>query len=131
MSYQVRKNRRKTKGGKGVPGVGFKLTNDGNFDLEDRKLVNVKDPTENTDATNLSYVKNNCFIKDEDMNLNGKSIYGLTGDIKYAGQAANKKYVDENTVNKKYIDDKALTYNDKYSTISLAKNKKNYRFIDA
>lgn len=42
---------------RGPPGLGFKLTSDGNFDLENRKLCNVDNATEQDDAVNLKSVK--------------------------------------------------------------------------
>ena len=36
----------------GIPGVGFKLTPDGNYDMNNKKLVNVKDGINNNDAIN-------------------------------------------------------------------------------
>ncbi|GFV06263.1 uncharacterized protein TNCV_915571 [Trichonephila clavipes] len=34
----------------GMPGIGFKLTNDGNYDMEGKVLRNVLDPEELTDS---------------------------------------------------------------------------------
>ena len=39
--------------GGGPRGKGYKLTSDGNFDVENRKLCNVADPTQPADAVNL------------------------------------------------------------------------------
>ena len=36
----------------GIPGVGFKLTPDGNYDMNYKKLVNIKDGINNNDAIN-------------------------------------------------------------------------------
>ena len=38
------------------PGVGFKLTDDGNYDIDNKKLRNVASPQTNNDATTKSYV---------------------------------------------------------------------------
>ena len=40
----------------GVPGVGFKLTDDGNFDIDNKRLTNVSQPTDGSDATTQAYV---------------------------------------------------------------------------
>lgn len=40
-------------GQRGIPGVGFKLTDDGQYDLENRKLCNTADATVPNDAVNL------------------------------------------------------------------------------
>ena len=41
---------------KGLPGVGFKLTDDGDYDIQNKKLRNVDLPQTNTDASTKSYV---------------------------------------------------------------------------
>lgn len=38
---------------KGPPGNGFELTNDGHFDIQNKKICHVADPVDPTDATNL------------------------------------------------------------------------------
>ena len=41
---------------KGLPGVGFKLTSDGDYDINNKKLRNVASPQANNDATTKNYV---------------------------------------------------------------------------
>ena len=41
---------------RGLPGIGFKLTADGNFDINGKLLTNVAGPANGDDATNKSYV---------------------------------------------------------------------------
>ena len=41
---------------KGLPGVGFKLTDDGDYDIQNKKLRNVASPQTNNDATTKIYV---------------------------------------------------------------------------
>ena len=41
---------------KGLPGVGFKLTDAGDYDMQNKKLRNVASPETNNDATTKSYV---------------------------------------------------------------------------
>ena len=41
---------------KGLPGVGFKLTDDGDYDIQNKKLRNLDSPQTNDDATTKSYV---------------------------------------------------------------------------
>ena len=38
-----------------IPGIGFKLTEDGDFDLENKRLCNVSFPLEETDAIGKKY----------------------------------------------------------------------------
>ena len=45
-----------SRGIQGAPGVGFRLTADGNFDITGKKLTNVGAPTSNTDAATKKYV---------------------------------------------------------------------------
>ncbi|KAJ3661729.1 hypothetical protein Zmor_006116 [Zophobas morio] len=55
--YVLRKNRKK--GGKstrGPPGIGFNLTENGDYDISGHKLVNVKQPENQGDAVNLQYL---------------------------------------------------------------------------
>ncbi|KAJ3640083.1 hypothetical protein Zmor_003400 [Zophobas morio] len=55
--YVLRKNRKK--GGKstrGPPGIGFNLTENGDYDISGHKLVNVKQPENPGDAVNLQYL---------------------------------------------------------------------------
>ena len=42
----------------GLPGVGFKLTDDGDYDMENKKLRNVAEPQENDDSSTKRYVDN-------------------------------------------------------------------------
>ena len=49
---------------KGLPGVGFKLTDDGDYDMQNKKLRNVDSPETNNDATTKSYVDNKALLVD-------------------------------------------------------------------
>ena len=42
---------------KGPPGIGFNLTKTGNFDLEQKKLCNVADAVDDSDAVNLNILR--------------------------------------------------------------------------
>ena len=46
------------KGPRGATGAGFKLTSDGNYDLENKKLTNVADATKQDDAVTKSQLDN-------------------------------------------------------------------------
>ena len=46
---------------KGLPGVGFKLTSDGDYDISSKKLTNVASPQTNNDASTKSYVDSEVF----------------------------------------------------------------------
>ena len=40
---------------RGIPGVGFKLTDDGNYNIDGKRLTNVGEPTGDNDATTKAY----------------------------------------------------------------------------
>ena len=46
---------------KGLPGVGFKLTSDGDYDISNKKLTNVASPQTNNDTSTKSYVDSEVF----------------------------------------------------------------------
>ena len=89
---------------RGLPGIGFKLTADGNFDINGKLLTNVAGPANGDDATNKSYVdtenaKQNIAIADKasksdlnsklnidgsnsmtsDLNLNNNKVINISG----------------------------------------------------
>ena len=41
---------------RGLPGVGFELTDDGNYDIDGKRLTNVAEPVDGKDATTKAYV---------------------------------------------------------------------------
>ena len=44
------------RGEPGLPGIGFNLTDDGNFDLDSKRLTDVADPVDDGDAATKKYV---------------------------------------------------------------------------
>ena len=44
------------RGEQGLPGIGFKLTDDGNFDIDGKRLTNLSQPVDSGDATTKAYV---------------------------------------------------------------------------
>jgi hypothetical protein len=54
---------------RGPKGEGFKLTEDGSYDMENKRLVNVSDPTQESDCANLKTVQTqlkNCMTSFDD-----------------------------------------------------------------
>lgn len=49
--------KRSATGERGPPGIGYKLTSDGHFDAENKKLCNLADPTQPSDGVNLNILK--------------------------------------------------------------------------
>ena len=91
-------------GQRGDPGIGFKLTDDGNFDINGKLLTNVAEPKDNTDASTKNYVdtenaKQDIAIADKasksdlnsklnidgsnsmtsDLNLNNNKVINISG----------------------------------------------------
>ena len=60
------------RGEPGLPGIGFNLTDDGNFDLDNKRLTDVADPVDDGDAATKKYV-----------------------DDHISSDAVSKKYVDD------------------------------------
>ena len=52
------RNLGKTEGSRGPPGVGFKVTSDGHYDMENKKLCNVAEPQQPSDVVNLETLRN-------------------------------------------------------------------------
>lgn len=82
----------------GPPGVGFKLTNDGNYDMESKLLKNVLHPQEDNDSSTKKYVddlKNKCLIRNNGyFNARNKCIRNIATPLE-DNDASTKKYVDE------------------------------------
>ena len=90
------------KGDPGLPGIGFKLTDDGNFDIDEKRLTDLGDPIDDGDATTKKYVdqnksnKNDVILRDGSQNMTGnldlidKKIVKLA-DSTDDGDAVNQK----------------------------------------
>ena len=52
------RNLGKTEGCRGPPGVGFKVTADGHYDMENKKIRNVAEPQQLIDVVNLETLRN-------------------------------------------------------------------------
>ena len=99
------------RGLRGSPGVGFSLTSDGNYDMNNKKLKNIGEGVESSDAvtkhqlevsmntkadkTSLTrYVKKNSQEVAADLDMRGFEVKNMkltpTGDL----SAISKKYVD-------------------------------------
>ena len=49
-------SRQGERGEPGLPGIGFQLTDDGNFDLDSKRLTDLADPVDLQDAATKKYV---------------------------------------------------------------------------
>ncbi|KAB0803857.1 hypothetical protein PPYR_02204 [Photinus pyralis] len=121
MSYIPRNRRGKNKSSKGSPGIGFKLTNDGDFDISDRKLVNVKSPENPKDVVNKEYLLQKALtFHDHYSVVDLKDKYRIIG----SGVIPNDNKIDKTLVTGGWVKDKTLTLeNDVY-------NSKNKRIVN-
>ncbi len=83
-TFGIKRNK-KNKVIKGERGIGFKLTVDNNYDMDNRRLTNTAKAIKNKEAINKEYVDNRLnsfeekFIrKDRDIDMNGKAIKNLS-----------------------------------------------------
>ena len=66
------------KGEPGEPGVGFKLTDDGNYDMNNKKLTNVDEGTSSSDAVNKHQLETALNDKhDNTGNIDLKDAYNI------------------------------------------------------
>ena len=102
---------------RGLPGVGFSLTEEGDFDIKEKKLTNIKEGTEKTDAvtkayvdghsTNTNYLKvDGSSIMTGDLNLNSHKIVNLKDVTNSSGDS---EAVNKNMLIRKLIKQKILS----------------------
>src|SRR5277367_3201543 len=101
MKYVMRNDRRQGSGGKtGLPGIGFHLTNDGHYDIKNKKLVNIHPPFNEADGVNLVYLKEHCILKDGGaFDSKGLRIKNLLEPVEN-NDGINLKYFDDNCITK-------------------------------
>ncbi|GIY65915.1 uncharacterized protein CDAR_317371 [Caerostris darwini] len=102
------------KGPRGSPGIGFKLTDDGNYDMEKKKLKNVDEPVDISDVATKSYVDSNKIeLKSDIVKLQKRSlIHSEHGDFdarnKIIGNVRDP-INNLNVVNKQFFEKNAVT----------------------
>ena len=65
----------------GVPGVGYKLTSDGNFDIDAKRLTNVAESVDDNDAVSLKVLKEHTQVSQNNYHLQPSfKIYKDFGD---------------------------------------------------
>ena len=57
------------KGLAGRDGIGFKLTDDGNYDIDGKRLTNVADSIDDSDAVSLKVLKEHTQVSQNNYNL--------------------------------------------------------------
>ena len=80
-------------GVRGPPGIGFKLTADGNYDMDNKKLTKVAEGTENEDAVNKNQME--YYIENGDLDIQG-SINFRRGSISIDGTNSQISAADLN-----------------------------------
>ena len=70
------------RGPPGPAGVGYKLTEDNNYDIDNKQLKNIKDGTDNNDAVNKNQMEH--YIENGDLDIQG-SINFRRGSISIDG----------------------------------------------
>ena len=106
------------KSGIGSPGIGFKLTKDGNYDILNRQLKNVQNPTEEQDAVNINYLQANAILLDptkDEFTAIHRKITNLAAP-KNSTDAVHMRYVNNNT-----LTIEGSVYNAKNRKISFVK----------
>lgn len=86
---------------KGSRGEGFNLDPEGNFDIQNKRLCNVSDPTADEDAVNLRTLKRNAsnFLSNDGSSFDAKKqVITNIGDAVNEHDAINLKYLKTNTI---------------------------------
>lgn len=108
----------KIKGAKGPPGEGFKLTSEGNYDIDNKQLKNVGDPKEDGDVVNLKTFKEQTLIKEEMEIINSRSKKPEKINIWNAGGARIRNVDDpiegSHVVTKQYLEANTPKESDNY-----------------
>ena len=105
------------RGIQGSPGVGFSLTRDGNYDMNNKKLKNVGEGVEGSDAVTKhqlevsmntkpdkaslnNYVKKNSPEVEGDLDMKGFAIKNFKVTPSSNSSASSKRYVDQKAASK-------------------------------
>lgn len=99
---------------RGPPGLGFKLTPNGDFNIENKKLCNVADPESNGDAVNMNTV--NKFIETKE-----NAIYDVIESLRTDNNVRISTLEDTTTRNfenlKTHIEEKLLSMKESISRL--------------
>lgn len=64
---------------RGPPGVGFAITKDGHFDIQNKRLQNIANPVDGADAVPLEFFYNYMNVSGEEVN---NALFSITEDLK-------------------------------------------------
>ena len=109
-----------SRGMQGSPGVGFNLTKDGNYDMVNKKLKNVGEGVESSDAVTKHQLEESMNTKLDKISLNNyvkKNSPEVSADLDMKGYAIKNMKVtpgnDASATSRKYVDRKIVTKADK------------------
>src|SRR6266487_5264934 len=57
-TFGIKSRHKKIKSEKGPPGIGFELTQDGDYDMQHKRLTNIGDPVDYKDGVHMEYLEN-------------------------------------------------------------------------
>ena len=116
------------RGLQGSPGVGFSLTKDGNYDMVNKKLKNVGEGVESSDAITKHQLHVSMNTKADKTSLNNyvkKNSPEVGADLDMKGYAIKNLKVtpggDSSATSRKYVDRKLNTKADKTSLVRYVK----------
>ena len=116
------------RGLQGTPGVGFSLTKDGNYDMVNKKLKNIGEGVESSDAITKHQLEVSMNTKLNKTSLNNyvkKKSPEVGADLDMKGYAIKNMKVtpgnDASATSRKYVDRKIATKADKTSLTSFVK----------
>ena len=117
------------RGIQGSPGVGFSLTRDGNYDMNNKKLKNVDEGVESSDAVTKHQLEVTINTKLDKSSLNNyvkKNSPEVGGDLDMKGHGIKNLKVtslggNASATSKKYVDQKLNTKADKTSLTRYVK----------
>ena len=92
---------------KGLPGVGFKLTDAGDYDIQNKKLRNVASPETNNDVTTKSYVDNKALLVDG----SNKMLGALNMDNRRVENVAPVRHGFSDTVSSLHLNTYYMDFN--------------------
>ena len=122
------------RGIQGSPGVGFSLTRDGNYDINNKKLKNVGEGVGSSDAVTKHQLEVSLNTKPDNASLNNtlnnyvkKNSPEVDADLDMKGFSIKNLKVtslggDASVLSKKYVDQKLNTKADKTSLTRYVKN---------
>ena len=77
---------------RGPPGIGYKLTPDGNYNMDNKKLTNLKEGTDNNDAISKDQLQTGLASKADKTELNDYIFKsGLSSNLDMKNKIVNLK----------------------------------------